>query len=118
MDYIRLKNIRIFARHGCLDEEKLLGAEFLINVQMGLDLSTAGRSGNIEDTVNYAEVYALIRKEMRRPEKLLEKAAYRIARKIMDRFPAIREIRFDLAKLHPPLPGQTEQSEISIFLQR
>jgi len=118
MDYIRLRNIRLHAYHGCLDEEKILGSTFEINVQLGLDLSRAGKSGKIEDTVNYAEVYDLIRREMQQRENLLEKAAYRTAEKIMDTFPQVECVEFSLAKLHPPLPGQMEKSEITIRLKR
>ncbi len=118
MDYIILKNIKIHARHGCLKEEAILGTDFLITVKMGLDLSVAGRSKRIEDTVNYAEVYELIRKEMQKPEKILEAVAYRIVEHIMSKFPLIREIEFQLAKQNPPLPGELEQSMIILHRKR
>ena len=118
MDYIILRNIRLFARHGCLDEENIIGAEFLINIKVGLDLTPAGQSGKIEDTVNYAALYELVREEMKKDEKILEKVAYRIAKKIMDEFPVIQEIDFSLTKLHPPLPGEIEQTGIELHLKR
>jgi len=118
MDILRLKNIRIFARHGCLDEESRTGAEFLINVSMELDLSKAARTGRIEDTVDYARVHGLILHEMQKRENLLERIAYRIARRILEEFPALESVEFSLAKLHPPLPGEIEQSEVVIRMKR
>ncbi|NPA43216.1 MAG: dihydroneopterin aldolase [Chlorobi bacterium] len=118
MDIIRLRGIRLFARHGCLDEEQVLGAEFELNLTLELDLSEAGRSGHIEDTVDYAAVYALIYREMQKREKLLERAAYRIARKILETFDRVQRVECALAKLHPPLPGQIERSEVVIRLDR
>ncbi len=118
MDYITLKNIKIFARHGCLPEESILGTDFVITVKMGLDLSKAGKSGKIEDSVNYAEVYALIEREMQQSEKILEAVAHRISEKIMDTFPLVQELEFHLAKQNPPLPGEVEQSVISLYRKR
>ena len=118
MDYIKLTGIHIYANHGCLDEEKILGAEFLINIKAGLDLSIAGKTGKIEDTVNYAEIYALVLEEMKIQEKILEKVAYRIAIKIMRTFPKLKSIEFSLAKLHPPLPGEIDRTEIIVHLNR
>ncbi len=118
MDYILLKDIKIYARHGCLPEESILGTWFTVNIKMGLDLSVAGRSGKIEDTVNYALIYKLVKTEIQKPEKLLESVAYRIARKIMNDFPLIETLEFRLAKQNPPLGGEVGQSEIVLNLKR
>jgi dihydroneopterin aldolase len=118
MDYIILDGIKIHAHHGCLKEEAVLGTDFVVSVKMGLDLSVAGRSGRIEDTVNYAEVHALILEEMQKPEKIIEAVAHRIAERIMNEFPLVRELEFRLAKLHPPLPGETERSIIILNRNR
>ena len=118
MDYIILDGIKIHAKHGCLKEEAVLGTGFIVSVKMGLDLSVAGRSGRIEDTVNYAEVYALISEEMQKPEKIIEAVAHRIAERIMNEFPLIQELEFRLAKQHPPLPGEIKQSVIVLNRKR
>jgi dihydroneopterin aldolase len=112
MDYIILENIRIHAKHGCLQEENILGATYEITVKIGLDLDTASRTGDINDTVNYAGIYKLIREEMQIPSKILEQVAGRMANRILEASELIRELELRLSKLNPPLPGQVGRSTI------
>ncbi|MBR4027771.1 MAG: dihydroneopterin aldolase, partial [Lachnospiraceae bacterium] len=55
-DFIKITNLKIFAYHGVLEEEKQIGQDFYINAKLYLDLKSAGKSDNLEDALNYAEV--------------------------------------------------------------
>ncbi len=45
---------------------------------MGVDTSKAEETDNLDDTVNYQEVYAVVKREMMISSKLLENVAKRI----------------------------------------
>ena len=61
MDIITLKGLAFYAFHGVLVEENKLGQKFIVDLQMFLDLSSAGDNDDLNQTVNYAEVYDKIK---------------------------------------------------------
>ena len=54
---ILLKGLRFSAKHGVLPQERVVGGEYVVNVCIDCDLSKAVKSDDVEDTLNYAEVY-------------------------------------------------------------
>ena len=63
-DTIRIEGLEIFANHGVLPEENVLGQKFLVSCEMEVDIRPAGLSDRIEDSVNYAEVSQRIKQVM------------------------------------------------------
>ncbi|WP_313381387.1 dihydroneopterin aldolase [Proteiniphilum saccharofermentans] len=111
---IELKNMYFFAYHGVLEHETIHGNNFSVTLRFSADLSEACISDDIKDTVNYAEVYGLVKEEMVKPSKLIENAAYRILRRVKEAFPEIGRIEVELAKMNPPVAGQMDQSTVII----
>ena len=101
---IELKGLQFYSFHGLYDEEKKIGGEFVVDVLDKLD-SSHHEVWFIEETVNYAEVFAIIKKEMNQPRELLETLTQSIAEKIHDKFSAIREIEVRVEKKVPPIVG-------------
>lgn len=60
MDKIRINNLKFFTKNGVLAEEKRLGQQVEIDLEMQLSLAEAGRTDDVTQTVNYAEVNELI----------------------------------------------------------
>ena len=60
-------------------------------------------SDDVADTLNYAEVYEVLKKVMLTPVKLLEHAAHNIEVELGKQFPQIEEIHLQLTKLNPPM---------------
>ena len=103
---ILLEDIKIYAYHGVLPEEALIGNNYIINAELHADLEKASQTDNLEDTINYAEVSAIIHKQMAIRSALLEHVIGRIINKIENRFPQITFIRIKLTKTVPPMPGE------------
>ncbi len=57
-DLIRLAGVRATGFHGVLAEEKRVGQEFVVDVELSVDLARAGTSDDLAHTVSYAEVAA------------------------------------------------------------
>ena len=107
---IELKNMHFFAYHGVLQHETTLGNNFSVTVRFAADLSKPCVSDDVLDTINYAQVYELVKEEMAIPSQLIENAAYRILRRVKDVFPKIGWMEVELSKKNPPVAGQMEQA--------
>jgi dihydroneopterin aldolase len=118
MDYIELKNMIFHAHHGVLEQEKRIGNTFTVSLKLFLNLSAAGQSDRLEDTLNYAEVFEVVKKEMAVPSALLEHAASRIVWAIKQTFPPIVKVQIRLAKLRPPVSGEMEEAAVVITSYR
>ncbi|GHT61316.1 7,8-dihydroneopterin aldolase [Bacteroidia bacterium] len=114
MDCIELKNMVFHARHGVLEQEKKVGNTFTVSLKLYLDLSIAGQSDHLKDTLNYAEVFEIVKKEMAVPSNLLEHAASRIIQAIKQAFPRIVKIQIRLAKMRPPVNGEMGEAVVVI----
>lgn len=113
--YIFIENIKIFAYHGVLEQEKKVGNYFLINIKLTLDLTKAVASDLLLDTISYADVYELVKLEMKIPSQLIEHIAGRIMFKIKNTYQNIEEIEIKLSKLNPPLGGQVEAASVLLI---
>lgn len=116
--YIILKNIRCYAYHGVAPQENLIGNEYIIDLKLKVDISKAARTDEVTDTVNYAEVYQVIKNEMAIPSMLLEHVSGRIAQKLFDQFSCIEEIELRLSKRNPPMGADIESAGVELKCSR
>ena len=80
IDSIRLTGLRIFAHHGVLDFERENGQEFIIDLEIAVDLAPAAASDDVTKTIHYGElaeaVYAAVQADA---VDLIETVAERVA---------------------------------------
>lgn len=112
--FIELKHLRFYAFHGVLPQETKIGNNFEVNLKIETDFTRAFESDDVRDTLNYATIYDLIRKEMQIPSKLLEHLAGRIFHELKENFSEAKIIELRVAKMNPPVAGEMEKSEIII----
>jgi len=117
-DRIRLVNMSFYGYHGVHTDERRMGKKFYIDVELALDLTAAGRSDDLAQTVDYAQVYALIREiEGGKQYSLLEALAEDIAQRLLERFPA-REVIVRARKTEVPVGGVMDHVEVEITRAR
>jgi 7,8-dihydroneopterin aldolase/epimerase/oxygenase len=121
MDKIRINAIRGYGYVGALPEETVLGQWFEVNLVLELDLSKAGESDRLADTLNYATA-ALAVQELIKTSRfaLLEKLASAIADKILH-LPSptpIMQVQVSLTKLTPPIPDFAGTITVELTRQR
>ena len=114
--YIHLRRLRFHAFHGVLAQERQVGADFLLDVKVGYPLAQAMQSDEVADTLNYADVYNLVAREMQQPSRLLGHVAGRIAAAIGQAFPQVTSIDLELTKLNPPMGADGEGASVEIHL--
>lgn len=100
---VTLQNVSFFAYHGLYPEEAVNGNTFEIDLKLSCDYRRPIHS--IEETVDYVEVYDLLKREMATPRHLLEILAEDICEKIHAAFPSVKIININIRKINPPIPG-------------
>lgn len=112
MGKIKLKNIRIYAYHGCLIEEGQIGSDYLVDLEIYSDLSQASNSDILKDTVDYVQLQSIITREMTIRSKLLEHVAQRIINAVLEEIPSVRKVKVAVAKQNPPIGGDVEEVRV------
>lgn len=103
---IIIEDLKIYAYHGVLPEEKIIGTYYLLNLEVHADLWKATETDNLSDTINYAEINAIIQEEFKIPSKLMEHVAGRIMDRINNNFRQLSFIKIKITKTNPPMPGE------------
>ena len=99
---ITVSDIRIYAFHGVLEQERRVGNDYLVTVTVRFDGRAAVDNDSLEDTVNYAAIVDTVRREMAQPSQLLEHAAGRMAKALFSQFAMITDLDIAITKIHPP----------------
>ena len=117
---VSLDNIRFHAFHGCLPQERTVGGEFLVSINIHLpDDLRALRDDSLEGTVDYAAAYEAVRDEMKTASNLLEHVSWRIARRLLDDFAKAESIDVSITKVAPPITGASlDGATVKLSLSR
>lgn len=104
--------------HGVHEFERELGQRFYVDVEMIADLSKAGQSDNLDETVDYSKVYEQIKVIMETQRfQLLEAAGHRIAEMILGTT-TVDQVIVRVRKPSVPLPGQLDYVEVETIRSR
>ena len=114
MGFIELKNIRVYAHHGCLPEETIIGSLYRVDLAVDVDLSVSSDSDALEDTVDYVTLNTIVVEEMQKSSKLLEVVAKRIQKQIFNCCPKVNWVSVAVAKINPPIGGDVEKVVIRL----
>ena len=119
MDKIYVNKMVFYGYHGVYGEERTLGQRFYVDVALELDLKPAGRSDDLKQTVNYAEVYDIVKQIVEGPPyRLIESVAESIAQALLKRFITVASCRVKVTKPDPPIPGHYDSVAVDIVRSR
>lgn len=114
-DIIKLHNAVFYAYHGALTDEQTLGGKFEVDVEMHCDLSTAKQTDNLNETVNYEKVYALMKKIVTgKKYNLIEALAHSLGTGIISNFSQVQKTVVRVRKLGAPIHGVVDSVEVQI----
>lgn len=118
-DYIHLRNMQFYGRHGALPPEQSLGQRFAVDLRIETELTTAGLSDRLEDTINYADLFEVVRATLEGPpRKLLETLAETIAEAILAQWLQVQAVLIEIRKPAVPLPGTLDHAAVVIERRR
>ncbi|MAO08877.1 MAG: dihydroneopterin aldolase [Alteromonas sp.] len=118
MSIIKLKNIRLFAHHGCLTEEEKIGSDYLVNLSVKANLVKAAESDTLQDTVDYVHLNKIVKEQMAIRSKLLEHVGQRIIDTIFEELPLVSEASVTVAKVNPPIGGDVAEVSVTMKSKR
>ena len=107
-DSILLENIRIYAYHGCLDEETKIGSDYRVDMLVEANLEQSSISDDLNDTVDYVNLNAIVKEEMAVSSKLLEHVVKRINDRVMSELALVKKVETKVSKLNPPIMGDVQ----------
>ena len=112
MGIIKVSGIKLYAYHGCLEEEALIGCNYVVDVSIETDFSKAAEKDDLTKTVDYVKVYEIVKTEMAIRSKLIEHVAKRISDSILKSISLIKTVEVSVRKLNPPVNGEIESASV------
>ena len=117
MDKIYIKDLELFAYHGVMQEEKVLGQKFVLDIELDIDLRQAGKTDDLTKTVHYGELAHEIELEFTKQSyDLIEKATEQICEYVLINYPLVKEIKIKLKK--PWAPTKKHVEYVAVEMKR
>ncbi|CAH1224181.1 Dihydroneopterin aldolase [Paenibacillus plantiphilus] len=119
MDRIALNGMRFFGYHGVFPEEKKLGQQYAVDVELHLDLTQAAETDDLNHTVNYAELHAQVKTIVEGPPfNLVEALAGNIASRLLDAYTSVNAVTVRVTKPHPPFEIYFDGMTVELYRKR
>jgi len=115
---IKVENIKVFAHHGCLREETIIGSDYRVDVIVKANLHKASNSDHLADTVDYVHINHIVKEEMQIASKLLEHVGKRIVRRIFKEISIVEKAEISVSKINPPIGGDVEKVTVVLKEKR
>jgi dihydroneopterin aldolase len=111
-----INRLRLYARHGVMEQERRVGAEFEVSLRVQYNISRAMETDDVADTLSYADLSDLVHREMAVPSRLLEHVAGRIAHAVIQAWPEAEAVDVTLTKLNPPMGADCAGAGVELHL--
>lgn len=114
-DQITIKDQEVFCHHGVFKEENVLGQKFLVTTILDIDSRRAGKTDDLDASINYALVADLVEEEMtRQNDALIERVAERLADQILKHFALVRKVAIEVKKPWAPILKHVDYVSVRI----
>lgn len=111
---IEVNGIKIYAFHGCLEEEAKIGGNYLVDVMLNTNFFNAAENDDLKQTINYVDINKIVCEEMSIRSKLIEHVGQRIIKRIKKEIKNITYLRIKVTKICPPINGDVDNVAIII----
>lgn len=118
MGKVRLENIRLYAFHGCLKEEGVIGSDYRVDLEVTANLEKASVTDQLSDTVDYVALNRIVRLEMELRSHLLETVGARILDRIFSEIDTVSAAEVSISKINPPIGGDVQQVTVVLSKTR
>lgn len=111
---IEVTGIKLYAFHGCMDEEARIGGNYIVEVYLETDFSEAALNDELSQTIDYVQINAIVTTEMAIRSKLIEHVGQRIWTRLTNEINGIIYLKLKIRKLIPPINGNVDEVAICI----
>jgi len=112
MSQISLEGMAFYSHHGYYTHERKRGNNYIVAVSIAYNMERAADTDELDDSLNYEEVYTICQAEMDEPRHLIESVAKSVAIRIRRKFPDSGRIVVTLEKLKPELGGAVAKAVV------
>ena len=103
--FLKIENIKLWARVGVLDEERKLGQLFSLDIFLWTDFEKCTVSDDIKETVDYSKLVQILKDQSKKIYCFtIEKYSNAII-EIIDKEFKLSKIKIILTKCNPPIKG-------------
>lgn len=114
---VALSDVRFFSPIGYYEEEQVIGNEFLVSLEVFFPFQNVNAE-QLENTINYEELYHILVEIMTPKRKLLESAAEDILDKVIKEYSYVTKIVVCIRKVNPAFGGDLANSEVTLFYEK
>ncbi len=115
---VKVENLKIYAFHGCMDEEKIIGSDYLVKIKAECILGKKAFDDDISATVNYVDLAQIAKREMSIRSKLLEVVVKRIVDCCFNEIIHLDKISVTVSKLNPPINADVDAVSVTMESSR
>ena len=112
MGLITVEGIRVFAHHGHLPEEAVLGGHFIVNILVEADTTEVEKTDDLNDTVEYIKIIAIVKDQMAIRADMIEVPAKRIVDAILT-LNKVRKVSVEVEKVLPPIDASFDKISVT-----
>lgn len=97
-----------------MPQERIVGNDYVINIRVGYPWMKAAETDNVEDTLNYASLAELIKREMATPHNLVETVAANIVNAVKAEYAEATSVELKITKVAPPMSADCDGAGVEI----
>jgi len=112
MGLITVEGIRVFAHHGHLPEEAVLGGHFIVNVWVEADTTEVEKTDDLNDTVDYVKIIEIVKQQMAIRSNMIEHPAKRIVDAILP-LNKVQKVKVEVEKIQPPIDATFDKISVT-----
>lgn len=113
-----LEGLEFHAYHGVYPHERSSGNKFQVDISVETEFSESAFRDELEGTINYENLYAIVKAEMEKASKLLERVGHSIAYETLAKFPSAQHVEVKISKFNPPIGGFCKTASVVVKRER
>lgn len=118
MGKVSLEGLEFHAFHGVYPHERSSGNKFEVDVHVETSFAESAFQDDLAGTINYEDLYTIVKEEMDKPSKLLETVCHAIADRALHTFPQSSTVEVKISKFNPPIGGVCRKASVSLSRTR
>jgi|TARA_B100001059_G_scaffold136677_1_gene137022 dihydroneopterin aldolase len=115
---VKVENLKIYAFHGCMNEEKVIGSDYVVNITAICFVNKEVFQDVISGTVDYVDLARIAKQEMSIRAKLLEVVVKRIIDRSFEEITVLNKISVTVSKINPPINADVEAVSVTMAEER
>ncbi|WP_421976752.1 dihydroneopterin aldolase [Roseivirga seohaensis] len=113
-DKVALEGMEFYAYHGFYEEERKIGNRYSVDIEVTTNFEKAAQQDDLSGTVDYVQLYEIVKNRMASPAKLLEKLGQDIIDSVFATFSSVAQVKVSVSKHNPPFGGICAKSKITL----